>query len=213
MKKIVSIILSIVILVGGGIGLYFGVFHDNNPNLEVSVSNLTLNLNETKELIYSCSIKEAVISFEIADETIASVELTDGVANVTAHKVGNTTITIYANYKTFKNSDTATISVVEDNNGGGNVGTDTLAFPTLYHMTFNESVFTANVGEVARFSITANFDINQINAITISPEAFEIQSIPNLSNTYQFTCNAAGSYTMTIRVNSNKIFTYTLNIE
>jgi len=213
MKKIISIIISIVILVGGGIGLYFGVLRDDSPNLEVSVSNLTLNLNETKELIYSCSIKEAVISFEIADETIASVEFADGVANVTAHKVGNTTITIRANYKSFRNSGTARIFVVEDDNGGDGENTDALTFPTLYHMTFNESVFTANVGEVARFSITANFDINQINAITISPEVFEVQAIPNLSNTYQFTCDTAGSYTMTIRVNSNKVFTYTLIVE
>lgn len=211
MKKIITIILCVVLLAGGAVGLYFGVFRDSTPNLTVSMADVTVTKGETAELNYTCSISAAVITFEVENKSVATVEYANERPVIVAHNSGSTTVTLVANYKTFKNSCKATIKVVEDDPDDPVV--DELTFSNKDHITFENDVFTMSVGTTAMFTILANFDIDIINEVAATPEGVTITKITEMSKTYSLTSNDAGTYSLTIRINSNKTFTYTLIVQ
>ena len=212
MKKIISIVLSVILLLGGGVGLYFGVIKNNSPDLRVSIEDMTLTIGATGRLNYSCSIDDALVTFTVTDESVASVSYVSGVATVTANSVGSTEITLNANYKTFQNSCTATITVVQSSQGNEDTNDDALTFENLQNVTFADSTFTMNSGANAIFTVTANFDIYQINEVIVSENVL-VEQLDIMPNTYKIYCTISGTYSLTIRINTNKLFEYTLIVE
>ena len=100
MKKYVIASIVLCILATIGIVVYFSFPKGaNKTKLVVEASDICLELDEHKKIEYECSIVEAVISFDVDDESVAYISAGAKGVEVVGKSTGNTTLTIVATYK------------------------------------------------------------------------------------------------------------------
>lgn len=123
MKKVLIIVFSIIAVCAVvGVSAYF-IFRDNSKELTLSVEDCEVSVGGYSKIGYSCSERDASISFTTISSEIATVELVDHEWKVFGVSSGETKLIAVATYKDFRCRKTATVKVVGGDVDDGNTET------------------------------------------------------------------------------------------
>ena len=206
MKKIVMIVLSVAILIGGGIGLAFGLNKGKNLNLSVQVYDVSLSVGENKTIEYQCSNSNAVISFEIENSAVAVVEYVSQVPTLKGLSAGTTTITIVAKYKKFSNR--ATANVVVSSGSVAVVPAITLTAMPTAEIIENAIVFSKTNDAYVSFNVE-NVSVSSW-AVSTEDADIEVSKYTAQSQMIKISCDTAGEYAIKLTINGT--YEYEINV-
>ena len=197
MKKIFGIIISLLLIAGSGVGVYY-VVKESNVSLTISVEDVEVFEEESQEIKYACNIKDAELLFTVLDTSIARVEKNDDVFVVKGLSAGVTKLTMTAKYNKYKNFSEATITVKEKEEKSN------IEIEYELHGTNNFACSGNNIimysDEPSIFSVVSSSgDINSVSAYCANTNVV-ITSKP-VNKSFKIDCSVVGSYELVINVN------------
>lgn len=204
MKKIFGIILSLLLIAGSGVGVYY-VIKESSVSLKIGVENVELFAEQSQAVKYSCNIKDAEVTFSVDDASIAKVEKKDADFIVTGLSAGTTKLNMVAKYNKYKNFSEATIVVKAKEEDETDVEIEyELYGVNNFGVSGNNILMTAE--EPSLFSVISNSgNINSVS-VTCSDENVIVTS-KTTNKSFKIECLNAGDYELVITVNGfEKIF-------
>lgn len=113
MKKLL-IGLAIALVAGlSGVITYFAIPKGEPFDLKVSVSDIVVEVEESKEIDWACNSEDAFVGFEIVNNKIAKIVQISGKNYVTGLKVGETLLNLVCKLDGIKKTATAKLTVLE----------------------------------------------------------------------------------------------------
>lgn len=205
MKKIFGIIISLLLIAGFGVGVYY-VVKESSVSLQISVENVELFTEQSQAVKYSCSIKDAEVTFSVADTSIAKVEKKDADFIVTGLSAGTTKLNMVAKYNKYKNFSEATI-VVKSQEGEDETDVEIeyeLHGVNNFAVSENHILITAE--EPSLFSVVSSS--GNINSVSVTCLDENVIVTPKTTNkSFKLECSHAGEYELVVTVNGfEKIF-------
>ena len=209
MKKIFGIIISLLLIAGSGVGVYY-VVKESSVSLQISVENVELFTEQSQAVKYSCSIKDAEVTFSVADTSIAKVEKKDADFIVTGLSAGTTKLNMVAKYNKYKNFSEATIVVKAKEEDETDVEIEyELYGVNNFGVSGNNILMTAE--EPSLFSVVSSS--GNINSVSVTCSDENVIVTPKTTNkSFKLECSHAGEYELVVTVNGfEKI--YNLHVE
>ena len=199
MKKILLIILSILILIGGAVGLFFGLKDKDAERLNVKIYGLTVKVGHGKAIEYECANANAIINFEIENENIAQVEYVSNIPTIIGVSAGTTKITIIAKYKKFSNKVSATVTVT--NGDEEEVANVSLIARSNAAVDENEVTCTRATNAYVSF-VVDNIDVTSWSIAT-EDSNIEVSKYDDFPQTIQILSDVAGEYVIKLTINDS----------
>ncbi len=112
MKKLLIALATVLVAVLSGVIVYFAIPKDESIDLNVTVKNIIVEVDEEAVINYTVSHKDAFVTFEIKDKNIASIKSVNSQNRIHGIVVGETEIVIKAKYKGVSADATAKVYVV-----------------------------------------------------------------------------------------------------
>ena len=201
MKKILLIILSVLILVGGGVGLIVGLKDKTSQKLGVKIYDITVSVGENKAIEYECSNPDAIISFEIDDESVTQVEYISQVPTVKGLSQGTAEITIIVKYKKYKNRATASVTVT--NNTGDEEEEPSISLNARANASVagNQITCTKSTAGYVSF-VVDNVDVTNWS-ISTEDEGINVSKYTEFPQTIEISSDIAGEYAIKLTINGS----------
>jgi len=194
-----GIIISLILIASSGVGIYY-VVKNSNVSLNISVENVEVFEEESQEIKYTCSMKDAEILFSITDTTIARVEKKDEAFVVKGVSAGTTKLTMTAKYNKYKNFGEAIVTVKEKEHGeDANQEIEyELHGTNNFGCSGNNIVMLAD--EPSIFSVVSSS--GNINSVSVScaDTNVAITSKP-VNKSFKIDCSVVGDYEIIVNVN------------
>lgn len=204
-----------------------------SDDVVLSVNGVTLNVGETKEINYSVSNANAVLTFKISNDNIAKIASKNNTYCVEGLIAGETELTISCTYNGEKIESSAkiTVNAVDDKNNDEidnsddkNDDTETPVVPTTpseeeivgddkndleitftntNNCTYSDKVLTLTPNKLALFTLTASENIQQEVTINTNSTNLVITKINNMRNTFSIKAQETGIHTITINIDNS----------
>ncbi len=114
MKKYVIISVVLCLLAAIGVAVYFLIPKvPSEAELVVNASDARVHVDAAEKIDYTVSIKDALVSFEIEDKSVAMVKASEEGVEIVGVAVGVTKLTLTASYKSKTYSTIVTVVVFE----------------------------------------------------------------------------------------------------
>ena len=204
MKKILGIIISLMLIAGSGVGVYY-VVKESSVSLQISVENVELFTEQSQAVKYSCSIKDAEVTFSVADTSIAKVEKKDADFIVTGLSAGTTKLNMVAKYNKYKNFGEATIVVKAKEEDETDVEIE-YELHGVNNFTVSDNYILMTAEEPSLFSVVSSS--GNINSVSVTCSDENVIVTPKTTNkSFKLECSHAGEYELVVTVNGfEKIF-------
>ena len=179
---------------------------ENNP-LMVTAKDIVLTVGGSKEIDYDVNIKQAVVSFDVSDETRANVDESE--KKIVGLSEGKTALTVTAKYGNETSVVTVDVTVLDKNSPIIPEDPDT---PDEIEEEIEESddikvlfdnvevdELVLNIGENYNFTLNCNEPF-----YSFSHNYDEVQITKITTNTYNIVVSKSGHYSIIIRTPSYK---------
>lgn len=205
MKKIFGIIISLLLIAGSGVGVYY-VVKESSVSLQISVENVELFTEQSQAVKYSCNIKDAEVTFSVVDTSIAKVEKKDADFIVTGLSAGTTKLNMVAKYNKYKNFSEATIVVKAQEDEGETDVEIEYELHGVNNFAVSENYILMTAEEPSLFSVVSSS--GNINSVSVTCSDEKVIVTPKTTNkSFKIECSYAGEYELVVTVNGfEKIF-------
>ncbi len=178
---------------------------DENTPLSVTAKDVVLEIGDSESIDYNVNIKQAVVSFDVEDETKANVNTSE--KKIVGLSEGKTNLTVTAKYGNETSVVTVSVTVLEANSEpanptfpeGNNPSENVPDIPTVTNDDIKVLVDNNEVDEITLSiggSVTIKLESEDVNYKLKAGSEIEIVELP--TNMFMLSATEQGQYTLTI---------------
>ena len=200
-KKCWKYLLILPIIAVAVVVLVFTLPDGKMDALSVNAKDVVLKVGDSKLIDYEVNIKQAVVTFDVADETKANIDVDE--KEIVGLSVGSTTLTVTAKYGNETSVVTVGVTVLKDNLPSSELEPSTPEEPTYAEDKIKVLVDNNEVNELLlSLGESAVVKIESEENITSVKSSSEVSLREIATGLYLVTAEKVGYYNLNIQTSS-----------